>query len=149
MGVYPVPSGWPHWGPELLLQRWPGHLQSATFWKGSSRPATEEGEVTFIHKGYVIWLVKLCFKLCPPCSVDKNKMFLLQGKEVSQESVKRFYKNWMSRQNTLSSLEDPEDIVPPVSSPPPVPSSARGYSKLKHTHSKISWGSSLSRSALM
>ncbi|XP_038867450.1 piezo-type mechanosensitive ion channel component 2-like [Salvelinus namaycush] len=67
-----------------------------------------------------------------------------KGKEVSQESVKRFYENWMSRQNTLASLEDQEDIVPPVSSPPPVPSSARGYSKLKHTHSKISWGSSLS-----
>ncbi|XP_055788849.1 piezo-type mechanosensitive ion channel component 2-like [Salvelinus fontinalis] len=67
-----------------------------------------------------------------------------KGKEVSQESVKRFYENWMSRQNTLASLEDEEDIVPPVSSPPPVPSSARGYSKLKHTHSKISWGSSLS-----
>uniref|UniRef100_A0A8C8D902 Piezo-type mechanosensitive ion channel component n=1 Tax=Oncorhynchus tshawytscha TaxID=74940 RepID=A0A8C8D902_ONCTS len=70
-----------------------------------------------------------------------------KGKEVSQESVKRFYENWMSRQNTLASLEDQEDIVPPVSSPPPVPSSARGYSTLKHTHSKISWGSSLSRSA--
>ncbi|CDQ89753.1 unnamed protein product [Oncorhynchus mykiss] len=68
-----------------------------------------------------------------------------KGKEVSQESVKRFYENWMSRQNTLTSLEDQEDIVPPVSSPPPVPSSARGYSMLKHTHSKISWGSSLSR----
>ncbi|XP_035595477.2 piezo-type mechanosensitive ion channel component 2-like [Oncorhynchus keta] len=67
-----------------------------------------------------------------------------KGKEVSQESVKRFYENWMSRQNTLASLEDQEDIVPPVSSPPPVPSSARGYSMLKHTHSKISWGSSLS-----
>ncbi|XP_024239446.1 piezo-type mechanosensitive ion channel component 2-like [Oncorhynchus tshawytscha] len=67
-----------------------------------------------------------------------------KGKEVSQESVKRFYENWMSRQNTLASLEDQEDIVPPVSSPPPVPSSARGYSTLKHTHSKISWGSSLS-----
>ncbi|XP_036801684.1 piezo-type mechanosensitive ion channel component 2 [Oncorhynchus mykiss] len=67
-----------------------------------------------------------------------------KGKEVSQESVKRFYDNWMSRQNTLTSLEDQEDIVPPVSSPPPVPSSARGYSMLKHTHSKISWGSSLS-----
>uniref|UniRef100_A0A8C7UJ22 Piezo-type mechanosensitive ion channel component n=1 Tax=Oncorhynchus mykiss TaxID=8022 RepID=A0A8C7UJ22_ONCMY len=64
-----------------------------------------------------------------------------KGKEVSQESVKRFYDNWMSRQNTLTSLEDQEDIVPPVSSPPPVPSSARGYSMLKHTHSKISWGS--------
>ncbi|XP_031660217.1 piezo-type mechanosensitive ion channel component 2-like [Oncorhynchus kisutch] len=67
-----------------------------------------------------------------------------KGKEVTQESVKRFYENWMSRQNTLASLEDQEDIVPPVSSPPPVPSSARGYSTLKHTHSKISWGSSLS-----
>ncbi|CAB1336250.1 unnamed protein product, partial [Coregonus sp. 'balchen'] len=67
-----------------------------------------------------------------------------KGKEVSQESVKRFYENWMSRQNTLASLEDQEDIVPPVSSPPPVPSSPRGYSKLKHGHSKISWGSSLS-----
>ncbi|CAB1329419.1 unnamed protein product [Coregonus sp. 'balchen'] len=69
-----------------------------------------------------------------------------KGKEVSQESVKRFYENWMSRQNTLASLEDQDDIVLPVSSPPPVPSSPRGYSKLKHAHSKISWGSSLSSS---
>ncbi|XP_031649162.1 piezo-type mechanosensitive ion channel component 2-like [Oncorhynchus kisutch] len=67
-----------------------------------------------------------------------------KGKEVSQESVTRFYENWMSRQSTLASLEDQDDIVLPISSPPPVPSSPRGYSKLKHTHSKISWGSSLS-----
>ncbi|KAM9429324.1 piezo-type mechanosensitive ion channel component 2-like [Salvelinus alpinus] len=67
-----------------------------------------------------------------------------KGKEVSQESVTRFYENWMSRQNTLASLEDQDDIVLPISSPPPVPSSPRGYSKLKHAHSKISWGSSLS-----
>uniref|UniRef100_A0A673XM72 Piezo-type mechanosensitive ion channel component 2-like n=1 Tax=Salmo trutta TaxID=8032 RepID=A0A673XM72_SALTR len=66
-----------------------------------------------------------------------------KGKEVSQESVTRFYENWMSRQNTLGSLEDQDDIVLPISSPPPVPSSPRGYSKLKHAHSKISWGSSL------
>ncbi|XP_038863404.1 piezo-type mechanosensitive ion channel component 2-like [Salvelinus namaycush] len=67
-----------------------------------------------------------------------------KGKEVSQESVTRFYENWMSRQNTLASLEEQDDIVLPISSPPPVPSSPRGYSKLKHAHSKISWGSSLS-----
>nr|XP_024002966.1 piezo-type mechanosensitive ion channel component 2-like [Salvelinus alpinus] len=67
-----------------------------------------------------------------------------KGKEVSQESVTRFYENWMSRQNTLASLEDQDDIVLPISSPPLVPSSPRGYSKLKHGHSKISWGSSLS-----
>ncbi|KAL1021410.1 hypothetical protein UPYG_G00012940 [Umbra pygmaea] len=67
-----------------------------------------------------------------------------KGKEVSQESVKRFYDTWMSRQNTLASMEDQEEIVPCISSPPPLPSSSQGYSKLKHAHSKISWGSSLS-----
>ncbi|XP_019907528.3 piezo-type mechanosensitive ion channel component 2 [Esox lucius] len=67
-----------------------------------------------------------------------------KGKDVTQESVKQFYDNWMSRQNTLASMEDQEDIIPPGISPPPLPSSSRGYTKLKHTHSKISWGSSMS-----
>ncbi|KAM6977730.1 piezo-type mechanosensitive ion channel component 2 [Aplochiton taeniatus] len=67
-----------------------------------------------------------------------------KGKEVTQESVKKFYENWMSRQNTMDSLNDLEEILPPHSSPPEMPSSPRGYTTLKHAHSKLSWGSSLS-----
>ncbi|XP_044066352.1 piezo-type mechanosensitive ion channel component 2 [Siniperca chuatsi] len=61
-----------------------------------------------------------------------------KGKEVSQESVKQFYENWMSRQNTLSSQDDLDD------SPPAVPSSHHAYAKLKNQASKVSWGSSVS-----
>ncbi|KAI3357269.1 hypothetical protein L3Q82_015721 [Scortum barcoo] len=67
-----------------------------------------------------------------------------KGKEVSQESVKQFYENWMSRQNTLSSQDDLDDSLPPPSSPPAVPSSQHAYTKLKNQASKLSWGSSVS-----
>ncbi|KAI4823385.1 hypothetical protein KUCAC02_011971, partial [Chaenocephalus aceratus] len=38
---------------------------------------------------------------------------LKKGKEVSQKSVKQFYENWISRQNTLSSQDDLDDYLPP------------------------------------
>lgn len=69
----------------------------------------------------------------------------LQGKEVSQDSVKQFYENWISRQNTLSSQDNLDDSLPPPSSPPAVPSSHHAYAKLKNQASKLSWGSSVSR----
>ncbi|XP_029291030.1 LOW QUALITY PROTEIN: piezo-type mechanosensitive ion channel component 2 [Cottoperca gobio] len=72
-------------------------------------------------------------------SQQKNK-----GKEVNQESVKQFYENWISRQNTLSSQDDLDDFLPPPSSPPDVPSSHHAYAKLKNQASKVSWGSSVS-----
>ncbi|KAK1898996.1 Piezo-type mechanosensitive ion channel component 2, partial [Dissostichus eleginoides] len=67
-----------------------------------------------------------------------------KGKEVTQESVKQFYENWISRQNTLSSQDDLDDYLPPPSSPPDVPSSPHAYAKLKNQASKVSWGSSVS-----
>ncbi|GAA6220059.1 piezo-type mechanosensitive ion channel component 2-like [Lates japonicus] len=67
-----------------------------------------------------------------------------KGKEVSQESVKQFYENWISRQNTLSSQDDLDDSLPPPSSPPSVPSSRHAYAKLKNQASKVSWASSVS-----
>ncbi|XP_047463265.1 piezo-type mechanosensitive ion channel component 2 [Mugil cephalus] len=67
-----------------------------------------------------------------------------KGKEVSQQSVKQFYENWLSRQNTLSSQDDLDESLPPPSSPPTVPSSRHSYAKLKNQASKVSWGSSFS-----
>eukprot|EP00066_Takifugu_rubripes_P026302 XP_011615568.1 PREDICTED: piezo-type mechanosensitive ion channel component 2-like [Takifugu rubripes] len=67
-----------------------------------------------------------------------------KGKEVSQESVKQFYENWISRQNTLSSLEDQDGCLPPPLSSPADLSSRFAYAKLKNQASKVSWGSSLS-----
>ncbi|XP_053705319.1 piezo-type mechanosensitive ion channel component 2 [Synchiropus splendidus] len=67
-----------------------------------------------------------------------------KGKEVSQESVKQFYENWLSRQNTVSSQDDLDETVPPPSSPPVVFSSNIAYNKLKSQASKLSWGSSVS-----
>ncbi|XP_062282616.1 piezo-type mechanosensitive ion channel component 2 [Scomber scombrus] len=67
-----------------------------------------------------------------------------KGKEVSQESVKQFYENWMSRQNTLSSQDDLDESLPPPCSPPAIPSSNVAYAKLKNQASKVSWGSSFS-----
>ncbi|XP_037629066.1 piezo-type mechanosensitive ion channel component 2 isoform X2 [Sebastes umbrosus] len=67
-----------------------------------------------------------------------------KGKEVSQESVKQFYENWLSRQNTLLSQDDPDDNLPPPPSPSDVPSSRHAYAKLKNQASKVSWGSSIS-----
>ncbi|KAM9342468.1 piezo-type mechanosensitive ion channel component 2 [Pholidichthys leucotaenia] len=69
---------------------------------------------------------------------------LKKGKEVSQESVKQFYENWKSRQNTMSSQEDLDKSLPPPCSPPAVPSSPHSYTKLKNQASKVSWGSSVS-----
>ncbi len=71
----------------------------------------------------------------------------LQGKDVSQESVKQFYDSWMSRQNTFSSQDGLDEPLPPPSSPPAVPSSHQAYAKLKNQASKVSWGSSISRYA--
>ncbi|KAJ8332691.1 hypothetical protein SKAU_G00424800 [Synaphobranchus kaupii] len=72
-----------------------------------------------------------------------------QGREVSQQSIKQFYQSWMSRQNTQTSLDGQEEgeelaLTPPPFSPLAVPSSPRGYTKLTHAGSKISWGSSVS-----
>ncbi|TKS77326.1 Piezo-type mechanosensitive ion channel component 2 [Collichthys lucidus] len=67
-----------------------------------------------------------------------------KGKEVSQESVKQFYENWKSRQNTLSSQDDLDDPLATPSSPPALPSSRYAYAKLKNQASKVSWGSSIS-----
>lgn len=69
----------------------------------------------------------------------------LQGKEVSQESVKQFYENWKSRQNTLSSQDNLDKSLSAPGSPPANPSSQHAYKKLKNQASKISWGSSVSR----
>ncbi|KAF3696681.1 Piezo-type mechanosensitive ion channel component 2 Protein FAM38B [Channa argus] len=69
---------------------------------------------------------------------------LKKGKEVSQESVKQFYDNWMSRQNTLSSQDDLGGSLPAPSSPPAVSTSHHEYNKLKNQASKVSWGSSVS-----
>lgn len=69
----------------------------------------------------------------------------LQGKEVSQESVKHFYENWISRQNTLSSLEDQDGCLPPPLTSPTTVTSHFAYAKLKNQASKVSWGSSFSR----
>ncbi|KAM7404453.1 hypothetical protein PAMP_011798 [Pampus punctatissimus] len=67
-----------------------------------------------------------------------------KGKEVSQESVKQFYENWMSRQNTLSSQGDLDDSLPSPTSPSGIPSSHHTYAKLKNQASRVSWGSSVS-----
>ncbi|XP_068996597.1 piezo-type mechanosensitive ion channel component 2 [Embiotoca jacksoni] len=67
-----------------------------------------------------------------------------KGKEVSQESVKQFYENWMSRQNTQSSQDDLDESLPNPPSPPAFPSSCQAYTKLKNQASKVSWGSSIS-----
>ncbi|XP_038577867.1 piezo-type mechanosensitive ion channel component 2 [Micropterus salmoides] len=67
-----------------------------------------------------------------------------KGREVNQESVKKFYQNWMSRQNTLSSQDNLDDSLTPPSSPPAVPSSHLAYAKLQNQASKLSWGSSVS-----
>lgn len=59
--------------------------------------------------------------------------------------MKQFYENWLSRQNTLSSLEDQDGCQPPPLSPPADLSSHYAYAKLKNQASKVSWGSSFSR----
>ncbi|XP_028266562.1 piezo-type mechanosensitive ion channel component 2 [Parambassis ranga] len=66
-----------------------------------------------------------------------------KGKEVSQESVKKFYENWMSRQNTLSSQDNLDESLPTPTTPP-IPSSHHTYTKLKNQPSKLSWASSVS-----
>ncbi|XP_078110731.1 piezo-type mechanosensitive ion channel component 2 [Sander vitreus] len=87
-------------------------------------------------------------------SLDISKVLLFErallsqqqkkGREVSQESVKQFYENWISRQNTLSSQDTLDDSLLPPPSPPDVPSSHHTYAKLKNQASKVSWGSSVS-----
>uniref|UniRef100_I3J0P4 Uncharacterized protein n=1 Tax=Oreochromis niloticus TaxID=8128 RepID=I3J0P4_ORENI len=67
-----------------------------------------------------------------------------KGKEVSQESVKQFYENWKSRQNTLSSQDNLDKSLSAPGSPPAIPSSQHVYTKLKNQASKTSWGSSVS-----
>ncbi|AWP09441.1 putative piezo-type mechanosensitive ion channel component 2-like [Scophthalmus maximus] len=67
-----------------------------------------------------------------------------KGKEVSQESVKQFYENWLSRQNTQSSQDYLDDPLHPPPSPPIVHSSHHAYAKLRNQASKVSWGSSVS-----
>ncbi|XP_042564868.1 piezo-type mechanosensitive ion channel component 2 [Clupea harengus] len=66
-----------------------------------------------------------------------------KGREVTHESIRQFYQSWMSRQNTQASLDQQEELGPPAS-PPPLPGSPRGYTKLQSANSKFSWGSSLS-----
>ncbi|CAL8369473.1 unnamed protein product [Lota lota] len=70
-----------------------------------------------------------------------------KGREVSQESVRKFYDTWLSRQTTMSSQDDLDEGMPPPASPPSVPSSPRAYAKLRSAQSKMSWGSSLSSCA--
>uniref|UniRef100_A0A8C7YMF3 Piezo-type mechanosensitive ion channel component n=1 Tax=Oryzias sinensis TaxID=183150 RepID=A0A8C7YMF3_9TELE len=71
-----------------------------------------------------------------------------KGKEVSQESVKQFYENWISRQNTMCSLDGLDTPAPPCS-PPGASSSQHAYARLKSQASKMSWGSSFSRYSRM
>uniref|UniRef100_A0A8C5N404 Piezo-type mechanosensitive ion channel component n=1 Tax=Gouania willdenowi TaxID=441366 RepID=A0A8C5N404_GOUWI len=71
---------------------------------------------------------------------------IFQGKEVSQASIKHFYENWLSRQNTLSSQDDLEEFPHSSDSPSNVPSSRNSYAKLKDQASRVSWDSSVSRS---
>ncbi|XP_030641114.1 piezo-type mechanosensitive ion channel component 2 [Chanos chanos] len=67
-----------------------------------------------------------------------------KGREVTNDSIRQYYESWLSRQSTLASLDAREDLTPPASSPPPVPTSPRGYAKLRNANSKLSWGSSVS-----
>ncbi|XP_028308279.1 LOW QUALITY PROTEIN: piezo-type mechanosensitive ion channel component 2 [Gouania willdenowi] len=67
-----------------------------------------------------------------------------KGKEVSQASIKHFYENWLSRQNTLSSQDDLEEFPHSSDSPSNVPSSRNSYAKLKDQASRVSWDSSVS-----
>ncbi|XP_008287485.1 piezo-type mechanosensitive ion channel component 2 [Stegastes partitus] len=73
-----------------------------------------------------------------------KKKSAFQGKEVSQESVKQFYDNWLSRQNTMSSQDDLDEPLTRPPSPPAANSSHLAYAKLKNQASKVSWGSSFS-----
>ncbi|XP_063049296.1 piezo-type mechanosensitive ion channel component 2 [Engraulis encrasicolus] len=67
-----------------------------------------------------------------------------KGRNVTQESIRQYYRSWMSRQNTQASLYPTDDLGPPPSSPPAMPTSPRRYSKLPSAGSRISWGSSVS-----
>ncbi|XP_076122839.1 piezo-type mechanosensitive ion channel component 2 [Alosa pseudoharengus] len=66
-----------------------------------------------------------------------------KGRKVTHESIRQYYQNWMSRQNTQASLDQDEELGCPAS-PPPLPRSPRGYKKLQSVGSKFSWGSSVS-----
>ncbi|XP_056321992.1 LOW QUALITY PROTEIN: piezo-type mechanosensitive ion channel component 2 [Danio aesculapii] len=70
-------------------------------------------------------------------SIQQNK-----GRDVNHESIHKFYKTWLSRQETEDTLDtEKEDIEEMICSPPAVSSYPRGYVKLNSVHS---WGSSLS-----
>ncbi|XP_052003940.1 piezo-type mechanosensitive ion channel component 2 [Xyrauchen texanus] len=67
-----------------------------------------------------------------------------KGRDVTHDSVHHFYKNWISRQETETLLDDKanQQIQETVScSPPPRSSHICCYAKLNNAHS---WGSSLS-----
>ncbi|RXN09837.1 piezo-type mechanosensitive ion channel component 2-like protein [Labeo rohita] len=69
-------------------------------------------------------------------SIQQNK-----GRDVSHDSIHQFYKNWLSRQNTETSLETTKENIQEISTSHPAMSSYRcDYVKLSSVHS---WGSSL------
>ncbi|KAK2840910.1 hypothetical protein Q7C36_012489 [Tachysurus vachellii] len=65
-----------------------------------------------------------------------------KGKDVSHESIHKYYQNHLSRQNTQTLLD--EEIITSASSPPPLPIMPHGYAQLRSANSKLSWNSSLS-----
>ncbi|XP_043104872.1 piezo-type mechanosensitive ion channel component 2 [Puntigrus tetrazona] len=70
-------------------------------------------------------------------SIQQNK-----GRDVSHDSIHRFYKNWLSRQNTEASLDTAKEDLEEITTSHPAMSSYKcGYVKLSSVHS---WGSSLS-----
>lgn len=107
-------------------------------WASQSHLTSVEGLLTLDSRGRRS-VSGLSAFLCPLPRLP------LQGKEVSKESVKQFYESWISRQNTLSSVEDQDDRLPPPLSPSTAISSRYAYARLKNQASKASWGSSFSR----
>ncbi|KAF7695135.1 hypothetical protein HF521_006858 [Silurus meridionalis] len=65
-----------------------------------------------------------------------------KGRDVSHESIHKFYQNCLSRQSTQTLLD--EEIILPATSPPPLPITPHGYAQLRSANSKLSWNSSLS-----
>ncbi|XP_060912625.1 piezo-type mechanosensitive ion channel component 2 [Labrus mixtus] len=122
---------------ENILQRVINTLKFTWVFVQSLLDDLTEGLNSFCKDSWEISKV-LCFERALLNQQQKK------GKEVSQESVKQFYENWISRQNTLSSQDDLDDSLPPHSPPPAVPSSNLAYAKLKNQASKMSWGSSVS-----
>ncbi|KAK5863316.1 hypothetical protein PBY51_000354 [Eleginops maclovinus] len=122
---------------ENILQRFVSTLKFGVVFVKSLLDDLTQGLNSFCTESLDISKV-LRFERALLCQQQKK------GKEVSQESVKLFYENWISRQNTLSSQDNLDDYLPPPSSPPDVPSSPHAYAKLKNQASKLSWGSSFS-----